>query len=308
MQSFSKRLLGGAALVFVTARAFAQVPVIDSATLSQATTTASNTASIMATNQQILTATNATLAAVTGNRTTGSMSTAAIGSGFSVASAPSFGSLLGGTSMSWGSLGSYGSTAATIINGLNLVATLSGNATAATGTDQAYMGAVNTSAALTGVVQGAQAAATTRASSLQGASALVGTRAGHQGVDRPKLADADPDGADRQRGHWRGERRQCRVERANATDARCSGEDGSGFYVALNRRGGPKKQREPWNACHSYCGCRGCVSGVIGVCASGPDGAMQRAIERNIRLAAVWKRVGLRRITSDQWADCERGR
>jgi hypothetical protein len=175
MQSFSKRLLGGAALVFVTARAFAQVPVIDSATLSQATTTASNTASIMATNQQILTATNATLAAVTGNRTTGSMSTAAIGSGFSVASAPSFGSLLGGTNMSWGSLGSYGSTAATIINGLNLVATLSGNATAATGTDQAYMGAVNTSAALTGVVQGAQAAATTRAGSLQGASALVGS-------------------------------------------------------------------------------------------------------------------------------------
>ncbi len=175
MRHLSKKLLGGAALVFVTARAFAQVPVIDSATLSQATTTASNTASIMATNQQILTATNATLAAVTGARTTGSMSTAAIGSGFSVASAPSFASLLGGTNMSWGSLGSYGSTAATIINGLNLVATLSGNATAATGTDQAYMGAVNTSAALTGVVQGAQAAATTRASSLQGASALVGT-------------------------------------------------------------------------------------------------------------------------------------
>ena len=41
MQHLSKKLLGGAALNFVTARAFAQVPVIDSATLSQATTTAS---------------------------------------------------------------------------------------------------------------------------------------------------------------------------------------------------------------------------------------------------------------------------
>src|SRR6202045_4743880 len=136
-----------AALIAGLGAAPAQVPVIDNATLTQATTTASNTAQIMASNQQILTATNATLAAVTGIRQTGSLASAAIGSGFSMTSAPSMGSLLGGSSMSWGSLGSFGTAAATIINGLNLVNTLSGNATPLTGTDQAYVGAVNTAAA-----------------------------------------------------------------------------------------------------------------------------------------------------------------
>jgi hypothetical protein len=164
-----------AALIAGLGAARAQVPVIDNATLTQATTTASNTAQIMASNQQILTATNATLAAVTGARQTGSLASAAIGSGFSMTSAPSMGSLLGGSSMSWGSLGSFGTAAATIINGLNLVNTLSGNATPITGTDQAYVGAVNTAAALTGIVQGAQSAATTRTTALTGAGALVGT-------------------------------------------------------------------------------------------------------------------------------------
>ena len=41
--------------------AFSQVPVIDSATLTQATQTAQNTAQIMNTNQQILTTVNQTL-------------------------------------------------------------------------------------------------------------------------------------------------------------------------------------------------------------------------------------------------------
>jgi hypothetical protein len=158
-----------------SAPVFAQMAVIDSANLSQNTTTANNTASIMQTNQQILTATQQTLAAVTGNRSTGSMASAAIGSGFSMSSAPSLGSLLGGASMNWGSLGSFGSTAATIINGLNLVKTLSGSSTPTTGTDQAYLGAVNTAAALTGIVQGAQSAATARTSALQGSSAMIGT-------------------------------------------------------------------------------------------------------------------------------------
>ena len=164
-----------AALIAELGAARAQVPVIDNATLTQATTTASNTAQIMASNQQILTATNATLAAVTGARQTGSLASAAIGSGFSMTSAPSMGSLLGGSSMSWGNLGSFGTAAATIINGLNLVNTLSGNATPVTGTDQAYVGAVNTAAALTGIVQGAQSAATSRTTALAGAGALVGT-------------------------------------------------------------------------------------------------------------------------------------
>jgi len=118
--------------------ASAQVPVIDAATLTQATTTAGNTAQIMQSNQQILAATNATLAAVTGARQTGTLGSAAIGSGFSMTSAPSLGSLLGGSSMSWGSLGAFGTSASTIISGLNLVNTLSGNAKPLSGSDQAY--------------------------------------------------------------------------------------------------------------------------------------------------------------------------
>ncbi len=155
--------------------ASAQVPVIDAATLTQATTTAGNTAQIMQSNQQILTATNATLAAVTGARTTGTLGSAAIGGGFSMTSAPSLGSLLGGSSMSWGSLGAFGTSASTIISGLNLVATLSGAAKPLSGSDQAYSGAVNTAAALTGIVQGAQSAATARTAALTGAGGLIGT-------------------------------------------------------------------------------------------------------------------------------------
>ncbi len=161
--------------------ASAQVPVIDAATLTQATTTAGNTAQIMQSNQQILTATNATLAAVTGARTTGTLGSAAIGGGFSMTSAPSMGSLLGGSSMSWGNLGSFGTAASSIINGLNLVNTLSGNAKPLSGSDQAYSGAVNTAAALTGIVQGAQSAATARTAALTGAGGQIGTAADIKG-------------------------------------------------------------------------------------------------------------------------------
>ena len=64
--------------------AFSQVPVIDSATLTQATQTAQNTAQIMNTNQQILTTVNQTLSAVTGTRTTSPLSSLGLGSGFSM--------------------------------------------------------------------------------------------------------------------------------------------------------------------------------------------------------------------------------
>jgi hypothetical protein len=179
-----ERALKGAIAVLVAflalgwaGAAFGQVPVIDQATLTQATQTASNTAAIMNTNQQILTQTTATLAAVSGMRTTGAMTSAALSGGFSMSSAPSLSSILGGGQMSWGSLGAYAQTAATIINGLNLVQTLSGNTSGGTlsGTDTAYQGAVNTAAALAGVVAGAQTAAATRTAALQASGALVGT-------------------------------------------------------------------------------------------------------------------------------------
>jgi hypothetical protein len=178
-----KRHIGRLALVVATMAAgahigvLAQVPVIDGATLTQATQTASNTSSIMNTNQQILTTVNQTLQAVTGNRTTGSIASSALGGGFSMSGAPDLGQIMSGGSMLWGNLGSYGNLASSIINGVNLVATLTGaaNTSSLTGVDKAYQGAVNTTTALTGMVAGTQAAATTRTSSFQSAGGQIGS-------------------------------------------------------------------------------------------------------------------------------------
>ena len=163
-----------ASWLILTALAWAQVPVIDTATLTQATQTAQNTAQIMNTNQQILTTVNQTLAAVTGNRSTGGLSSIGLG-GFSLSSAPNLSSLLGGGSLSMGGLGSYGSLASSIINGLNLVKTLTGASSATSTTDLAYSGAVNTSAAITAAVSGAQAASITRSSGFGGAAGQIGS-------------------------------------------------------------------------------------------------------------------------------------
>jgi Type IV secretion system proteins len=155
--------------------AFSQVPVIDSATLTQATQTAQNTAQIMNTNQQILTTVNQTLSAVTGTRTTSTLSSLGLGSGFSMSSVPGLSSLLGGGGMSMAGLGQYGSLASSIINSLNLVRTLTGASSATMPTDQAWTGAVNTAAAITAAIAGAQAASTTRSSAFKGAAGQVGT-------------------------------------------------------------------------------------------------------------------------------------
>ena len=158
----------------LAAVASAQVLVIDTANLTQATQTAQNTAQIMNSNQQILNTVNQTLAAVTGNRSTGSLSSIGLG-GFSLSSAPNLSSLLGGGSLSMGGLGSYGSLASSIINGLNLVKTLTGGNSGTSTTDLAYTGAVNTSAVITAAVSGAQAASTTRSSGFSGAASQIGS-------------------------------------------------------------------------------------------------------------------------------------
>jgi len=177
MTHSSKVLLAAAMAVIgaaaATSRAWAQVPVIDNATLTQATQTASNTANIMNSNQQILQTVNQTLQAVIGNRQTGSIASSALGSGFTMSGAPSLTSLLGGSAMSWGNLGSFGTAAAGIINGLNLVKSLSGN-TSPTGVDTAYLGAVNTAAALAGIIGGTQSAASSRSSSFNSAGQQIG--------------------------------------------------------------------------------------------------------------------------------------
>ena len=163
------------AALLAAGSAFSQVPVIDSATLTQATQTAQNTAQIMNTNQQILTTVNQTLSAVTGTRTTSTLSSLGLGSGFSMSSVPGLSSLLGGGGISMAGLGQYGSLASSIINSLNLVRTLTGASSASMPTDQAWTGAVNTAAANTAAIAGAQAASTTRSSAFRGAAGQVGT-------------------------------------------------------------------------------------------------------------------------------------
>ena len=64
----SKRIFGLVAGLIWSSTAFAQVPVIDAANLTQAQQTAANTKQILATDQAILSNVQKTLQAVTGNR------------------------------------------------------------------------------------------------------------------------------------------------------------------------------------------------------------------------------------------------
>ena len=193
--------------------AFSQVPVIDSATLTQATQTAQNTAQIMNTNQQILTTVNQTLSAVTGTRTTSTLSSLGLGSGFSMSSVPGLSSLLGGGGMSMAGLGQYGSLASSIINSLNLVKTLTGASSATMPTDQAWTGAVNTAAAITAAIAGVQAASTSEVDRFQRRGRPGRDSTGHQGVDRPELAVANSNRPHDQRTHWLREPDQCCAQR-----------------------------------------------------------------------------------------------
>ena len=175
MKAFKFSLIAAVAVI-PCGSVFAQVPVIDDATLSQATKTASNTAEIMSSNSDILQTVNRTLSAVTGNRSTSEIAGAAIGAGFSIGSAPDFSTLLSGQ-MSWGNLGSFGNTAATILNGLNLVKSLSGETGAASLTrgDKAYQGLVNTATALTASIAGTQSSAQQRSTAFQAVQGQIGT-------------------------------------------------------------------------------------------------------------------------------------
>lgn len=170
-------LAGVASIGFVASASAQGVPVIDSAVLTQATQTASNTNQIMNSNNSILQTVNKTLEAVTGNRSTSNIANAALGGGFSMGGAPDLSSLLGGAQMSWGSLGDFAKTATTVLNALNLVKSLTGRTDSASlsGTDKAYQGAVNTAAALTGMIAGTQASSTERSAAFTAAGQLVGT-------------------------------------------------------------------------------------------------------------------------------------
>jgi len=160
----------------LSAPARAQVPVIDEATLSQAKETASHTAEIMNSNSEILQTVNKTLAAVTGNRSTAEIAGTALGSGFTMGNAPDFSSLLSGQ-MAWGKLGEFGTAASTILNGLNLVNTLSGQTDSAKFTrgDKSYQALVNTATALTAAVSGTQASTENRVQTFRNVEGQIGT-------------------------------------------------------------------------------------------------------------------------------------
>ncbi|UXS05570.1 type IV secretion system protein [Agrobacterium tumefaciens] len=176
MRRIRRLFIAAAFLSGTSPTAFAQVPVIDEATLEQAKQTAKHTAEIMSSNSDILQTVNKTLAAVTGNRSTNEIASTALGSGFSLGKAPDFSSLLSGQ-MAWGQLGSFGADAAKILNTLNLVKTISGATSSSnyTRADKSYQQLVNTATALTATVSGTQAAVQQRSTAFQGVQTRIGT-------------------------------------------------------------------------------------------------------------------------------------
>ncbi len=163
-------LLGGPAL--------AQVPVIDNTNLAQALKTAANTQAIMNSNAQIQQLSRQVLNAVTGDRTSsaGQFSQSALGGGFNVAQAPNLGSILSTGTLAWGGLsGSSAQAAATLINGLSLVKTISGLINGQSTTqDKSYGTAVSTVTALAGLISATQAASQTRQQAFSSASQMIG--------------------------------------------------------------------------------------------------------------------------------------
>lgn len=155
-------LLSGLAIAW-SGQASAQVPTIDSANLAKAQEIASATQQILTADRQIMQFTQKTLAAVTGDRSSqaqGSLAQMALGGGFSMASAPSLGSVISGGSLSFAGLGAGSQNiVSTLINGLQLVRTITGLASGQTHpVDTAYKNSVNVAATLSGLIDSTQGA------------------------------------------------------------------------------------------------------------------------------------------------------
>ena len=147
--------------------AHAQVPVIDSANLTKAQEIATSTQQILTADQQILQFTQKTMQAVTGDRSTqaqGSLAQMALGGGFSMAQAPSLGSVISGGALSFAGMGSGSQNmVSTLINGLQLVRSITGLASGqANPIDTAYKNSVNVAATLSGLIASTQSATQSR--------------------------------------------------------------------------------------------------------------------------------------------------
>jgi hypothetical protein len=171
--------------IFVTAlsiasKANAQVPVLDNANLAKAQQIATSTQQILTADQQILQYTQQTLQAVTGNRTSqaqGSLAQMALGGGFSMAQAPSLGSVISGGALSFAGMGSASQNiVSTLINGLQLVQTITGLANGQTNpVDTAYKNSVNVAATLSGLINSTQTAVQTRSQAFTQGGQQIGT-------------------------------------------------------------------------------------------------------------------------------------
>lgn len=158
----------------------AQVPVIDSANLAKATEIATGTQQILALDREIMQFTQRTLQAVTGNRSSlaqGSLAQMALGSGFSMAQAPSLGQVIAGGALSFSGMGADAQNiVSTLINGLQLVQTITGQTGGqAHPTDTAYRNAVNVAATLSGLINSTEGAVRRRSSSFTEGGAQIGS-------------------------------------------------------------------------------------------------------------------------------------
>ncbi|MCA0404741.1 MAG: type IV secretion system protein [Proteobacteria bacterium] len=173
-------LWAGLALMLGMASAHAQVPVNDAANLAKAQEIATSTRQILETDREVLTNTQRTLQAITGDRSSaaqGSLAQMALGSGFNMASAPSLGSVISGGTLTFGGMGSDAQgIVSNLINGLQLVRSLTGliNGTARP-TDQAYQNSVNVSATITGLVSSTQGAIQQRSSAFMQGGSQIGS-------------------------------------------------------------------------------------------------------------------------------------
>ncbi|QND62327.1 conjugal transfer protein (plasmid) [Mesorhizobium huakuii] len=163
----------------ICAEARAQVPVIDNTNLAKAQEIATSTRQILTADQQILQFTQKTLQAVTGDRASvaqGSLAQMALGGGFSMAQAPSLGSVISGGALSFAGM-SPGSQniVSTLINGLQLVKTITGLTAGQTHpVDTAYQNSVNVAATLSGLITSTQTAVQTRSAAFTQGGQQIG--------------------------------------------------------------------------------------------------------------------------------------
>ncbi|MGO4560195.1 type IV secretion system protein [Mesorhizobium sp. 2RAF21] len=173
-----RRLIISSTAMLVATSAFADIPVIDKTNYAVARQTAETTDKILGTNKEILTTVEETLKAVTGDRssTANPMQNLAVGNGFSVASMPSFDSLLQGGVPNFGGMsGDVAKVATAFINGLQLVKSLSGKENSDFSGDKSYEQLLTTVLGVAALINGSQQAVETRKSAFEQASGEIGT-------------------------------------------------------------------------------------------------------------------------------------